>query len=115
MVQTKLYKVIVIVDGILSTIAGIEYEDAIWLVPEWLPFPSEGYTKPTRMIRLDQFQFRRFDPPTTGDGPLAGADFAVNDPLPKKLLVGSLSPRLRKRFVVLDRPDVRFRTGGALN
>jgi hypothetical protein len=102
------------VDGIGSTIDGIEYEGAIWLVPEWLPFPSEGYTKPTRMVRLDQFRFQRFDPPATGPGPLAGADFAVNDPLPKALFLGELTPQLKKQFVVLDRPDIRFRIGGTL-
>jgi hypothetical protein len=32
---------------------------AVWLVTKWLPFHAEGYTKPKRMIRLDQFQHER--------------------------------------------------------
>lgn len=115
MPDTKLYKVIVMIDGVASAIAGVDFEGAIWLVPNWLPFQSEGYTKPTRMVRLDQFQSRRFVPPATGPGPFAGADYAVSDPLPKELFVGELTPQLEKQYVVLDRPDVKFRTGGSIN
>lgn len=67
------------------------------------------------MIRLDQFQFRRFDPPAKGPEPFVGADFAVNDPLPKTLLAGALTQQLKNKYVVLDRPDVKFRVGGSLN
>jgi hypothetical protein len=99
-------------DGTLGTCGGIEHEGAIWLVPEWLPFPDEGYTKPKRMIRLDQFRHQKFDPPATGPAPFVGANFAINDPLPKSLFYGELSSQLKARYVVLDRPDLRVRVGG---
>lgn len=117
MTDTKLYKVIVMMEnGTMATCAGIEHEGAVWLVPKWLPFPDEGYTKPERMIRLDQFRHQRLDPPATGPGPMKGADYIVNDQLPTWLLDGSSPPNsAQQRYVFLDRPDLRFRTGGTLN
>jgi hypothetical protein len=114
--DTRLHKVIVgFEDGVMGGCAGIEHEGRVWLVPNWLPFQDEGYVKPERMIRLDQFQFQTFDPPATGPGPLAGANFAVNDLLPKVLFFGELSPQQRTRYGILMRPDLKFRTGGNLH
>jgi len=86
MPDSKSYKVIIVFDdGVMGACGGIDHEGRIWLVPTWLPFPAEGYTKPERMIPLDQFRFQAFDPPATGPGEMAGANFAVNDPLPRIL------------------------------
>jgi len=116
MADTKLYKIIVgFEDGVMGTCAGIDHGGAVWLVPSWLPFPEEGYAKPERMIRLDQFQFQTFDPPATGPGQMAGADFAVNDSLPKVLFFGEPSRQQRRRYGILMRPDLKFRTGGNLH
>jgi hypothetical protein len=116
MADSKTYKVIVIFeDGVPGACGAIDFEGAIWLVPKWLPFPNEGYTKPERMIRLDQFQNQKFDPPAKGPGPFAGADFGINGPLPKMLFFGELTQQLKSKYVVLDRPDVKFRTGGTLS
>lgn len=113
MPDTKEFKIILGFEkGEMATCSAIEYEGAIWLVPKWLSFHSEGYTKPERMIRLDQFQFQRFDPPAKGPGPLAGADFGINDPVPKALFHGPLTDKLKAQFVVLEKPDVKFRVGG---
>jgi hypothetical protein len=115
MADTPVYKVIVgFEDGTLAHCGAVEHEGAIWLVPTWLPFPDEGYTKPERMIRLDQFQFRRHDPPLRG-GNFEGANYTINDPLPKALLTGELSQQLKSRYVVLDKPDAKFRVGGKLH
>ena len=113
MTDTRVFKVIVgLEDGTLCDCAAYEYQGAIWLVPKWLPFPEEGYAKPERMIRLDQFRHQRFDPPAKGPGfPVEGADFGLNDPLPRALLDGELTPTLKARYVVLDRPDAKFRVG----
>jgi hypothetical protein len=109
MADTKLFKVIVAFeDGVMCSCDAVEYEGAAWLVPKWLPYPNEGYAKPERMIRLDQFQYQRLDPPAAGPGPFARADFLVTDPLPKTLFVGELSSQLKERYVVLDKPDAKF-------
>jgi hypothetical protein len=69
MTDSKTYKVVLIFeDGALAPFGAIDFEGAVWIVPTWLPFPSEGYTKPERMIRLDQFQFQKFDPPAMRSG-----------------------------------------------
>jgi hypothetical protein len=116
MADTKSFKVIIgFDDGTQATCEGVEHQGAIWLVPNWIPFPDEGYTKPERMIRLDQFRYQRFDPPPPGPPPFAGADFATNDPIPRALFDGELSSQLKARYVVLDRPNIRFRTGGILH
>jgi hypothetical protein len=115
MADVRMYKVLLMFeDGSMSVGGAIDYEGAVWIVTGWLPFPAEGYTKPKRMLRLDQFQFRRFDPPAKGPGPLQGVDFAVNTPLPRTLIDGAMTPQLRSRYVVLELPDVKVRMGGTL-
>jgi len=113
MADTRMFKVIVILDdGVSGPCSAVEYQGAIWLVPKWLPCPDEGYAKPERMIRLDQFRYQRLDPPVVGEGPLAGADFVINDSIPRELFEGPLTPQLIDRFSVLDKPDAKFRAGG---
>jgi hypothetical protein len=112
MADTRVYKVLFSVAEGINACGAVEYEGAIWLVPRWLPVPDEGYSKPERMIRLDQFRYERIDPPSTGPDPLGGVDFAVHDPLPKELFDGELTPTLKARYDVLDKPDVRFQMGG---
>jgi hypothetical protein len=108
------FKVIVILeDGVSGPCSAVEYQDAIWLVPKWLPCSDAEYAKPERMIRLDQFRYQRIDPPVAGEGPLAEADFVIDDPIPRALFEAPLTPQLASRFSVLDRPDATFRVGGA--
>ena len=110
MSDARLFKVIVILeDGVSGPCAAVEYGGAIWLVPNWLPSPDEGYAKPERMIRLDQFAHQRVDPPVVGEGPLAGADFVINEPIPRALFEGPLTSQLTDMYAVLDRPDAQFR------
>jgi hypothetical protein len=107
--DTKALKVIVgFENGETGHCGAIEHEGAVWLVPKWLPFPDEGYTKPERMIRLDQFRHQAIPQP-------AEADYGVNEPMPKSLFFGELSPRLKEKYVVIDRPDLKFRAGGTRN
>jgi hypothetical protein len=76
MPHTKEFKVFFgFEDGVMATCSAVEYEGAIWLVTKWLPFHGRGYAKPERMIRLEQFQFQRIDPPATNLGSLCGIDF----------------------------------------
>jgi hypothetical protein len=110
MTDIRLYKVIITFeDGAVAHCAAIDYQGAIWLVPKWLPSPDERYTKSERMIRLDQFKHQRYDPPAPGPPPFDGADFALNEPIPRALIDGELSQKLKERYAVLDKPDVKFR------
>ena len=113
MTSTKEYKVVIgFENGAMGQCGAVEYQGAIWLVPKWLQFPNEGYAKPERMIRLDQFRFQKFDPPATTPPLFAGANFAVNDALPRALIDGEISQQLRDKYVVLEKPDAKFRVGG---
>jgi hypothetical protein len=109
--QSRLFKVVFgFKDGVMAHCPAVEFQGAIWLVPKWLPFPNEGYAKPERMIRLDQFQYQKFDPPPPpGSSLFAGADFGINDQLPRALFAGELSSQLKEQYVVLDKPDAKFR------
>jgi hypothetical protein len=109
MSDVRLFKVIITFeDGVKGRCGAVEYQGAIWLVPKWLPYPAEGYAKPERMIRLDQFRYQSLDPPVADEGSFAGADFAINDPIPRALFDGPLTPQLTGRFAVLDKPDAKF-------
>ena len=101
MADSKSFKVMFgFEDGVLSDCEAVEYQGAVWLVPKWLAFPDKGYTKPERMIRLDQFQHQRFDPLAVGPPPFDGADFGINGPLPGALFDGKLTSKLKERYVV---------------
>jgi hypothetical protein len=111
MPDTKLFKVTIAFEGEaeLFHCGAIEYQGAVWLVPKWLPMQSEGYTMPERIIRLDQFQHQRIELPS-GD-----VDFAINVPVPRALFVGPIPQELKEKYVVVERPDIKFRTGGTIH
>jgi hypothetical protein len=109
MTDTRLFKVIVpFEDGVMTDCPAVEYQGGIWLVPMWLPFPNEGYMKPERMLRLGQFRHQEFVPPATGPGMFAGADFGIIEPIPRALFDGELTPHLKSKYDVLDKPDAKF-------
>lgn len=106
MADTKLYRVRLMLDsGVASECAAIEHDGALWLVPAWIPFPDEGYTKPERMIPLAQFQPKVLGNPED-------LNLAIDAPLPSTLFAGSASSSMCRRYGVLDRPDVKLRAGG---
>ena len=110
--STKEYKVVIgFENGAMGQCGAVEYLGAIWLVPKWLTFPNERYAKPERMIRLDQFRFQEFDPPATIPTLFAGANFAVNDVLPRALFDGKISQQIREKYVILEKPDAKFIVG----
>ena len=112
MTGTKEYKVVIgFENGAMGQCGAVEYLGAIWLVPKWLPLP-DGYARPERMIRLDQFRFQKFDPPAAAPAVFVGANFAINDALPRVLFDGEISQQLRDNYVVLEKPDAKFRVGG---
>jgi hypothetical protein len=107
--DTPFYKAIIAFEnGVVTDCGAVQYLGAIWLVPKWLPEPDGKHAKPERMIRLDQFRHQVFEPPATGPDPWTGANFGLNDPLPRTLFDGVLTPQLKRQYVVLDRPDALF-------
>jgi hypothetical protein len=111
MAAERILKVMLSVEGEpnIFDCAAIEHEGAVWLVPRWLPTQDDGYAMPERLIRVDQFAHQTLGKP--GDP----ADYAINVRVPKALFEGSISPELKADFVVLDRPEIRRRTGSTLH
>lgn len=84
-------------DGIYA-IDTIEYEGDLWLVPEWIDgTPSEGYSKPVRIIRMPLLQEA---------GPAVSADYVVSYPLPKGVLDGEIPTELANVCDVIESPEI---------
>jgi hypothetical protein len=94
--------------GNIYWIDTIKWRNSLWLVPEWLDAPEEGWSTPARIVLLAQFQHQVLD----GSGEWA-LDFLVNDAVPKAVFEGTMSPQQAKRFVVIERPPIRIRGGRA--
>ena len=86
---------------------AIEHEGRIWLVPHWLESPTRAETKPSRLIPLDILQHQ-----TLPAGNPYGADYIVNDPMPKQLFDETIPTQLAKLFQVVESPDIVIPAGG---
>ncbi len=111
MTAERVLKVMLSVQGDPNIIecAAIEHEGVVWVVPHWLPTQDDGYAMPERLIRLDQFAHQTLGKP--GDP----ADYAINVPVPRALFEGPISPELKGKFVMLERPEIRRWTGSTLH
>lgn len=74
----------------------IEHEGGVWLVPEWIELPGQGFQKPARIIRID---LGRLQAP---EGMVF--DYVLNDELPEAVLDG----RTTEGFEVQECPDIVF-------
>jgi hypothetical protein len=93
-------------DGIYA-IDTIEYEGDLWLVPEWIDgTPSEGYSKPVRIIRM---------PPLQQAGPSVSADYIVSNPLPKGVFEGQIPTEFENVYAVIEHPDIVIETPPTLH
>jgi hypothetical protein len=76
----------------------IEYEDGLWLVPEWIDgIPSKGYSKPARIIQITYL---------ASPGPPGMADYLLQNPLPKGVFEGHVPSELKNVYVVIENPDI---------
>lgn len=103
--SVEIYKALVgFDDGEMTHCDAVEYDETIWLVPRWIDIGN--YRTPERMLRLDQFAHQMFPPP-------AAINIAVNEPLPRALFSGELTPVLKEKYQLYDRPDFRFEAAKA--
>ncbi len=99
---TKLLKTLVPDSEGISSYDTIEYEDDLWLVPEWIDgSPSEELSRPARIIRIT------FLPRT---GPFGDAQYVLRDPIPKGIFEGHVPPELKELYVVIENPCVAVMT-----
>lgn len=76
----------------------IEYENDIWLVPEWLTnTPSKGFSRPLKIVRVTAFA-------TKTD--LPHADYVIQNPLPTGYFEGRIPQELKNVCAVIENPDI---------
>jgi hypothetical protein len=91
-----LHTLISIKDEGTSLCDTIEYEGTICLVPEWIDNPSEGYSKPVRIICMSSFAYMR--------GP---GFYTLKNPIPKCVLDGQIPIELKALFHVVESPEIK--------
>ena len=101
---TKVLKTIVIIQGEgISLYDTIEYEGKLWLVSKWLDIPSEGYSKPERIICLDALAHTNA---VYNHDRSVEADFVLDDPMPKSVFDGQLSEEQKEQYLVIENPEI---------
>lgn len=89
-------------EGSIGRLSVIELEGALWLVAGWMTHNTKPLKRPTRLIRLTGLRFQTADPTAHG------ADYLVEEPIPKAVLDGPLSPETAGKFVVWDKPNIEL-------
>lgn len=88
-------------DGKIYKCDTIEFEGKMWLVPEWVDNPREGWRKPVRIICLDILPHQK--------SPGGPADFVLNHGIPKSVFFdGQIPSPPEDLYVVIERPDISF-------
>lgn len=87
-------------EAIIYMADTIEYEGKMWLVPEWLEAPSEGWKTPERIVCLDGFPHQKVESGVP-------ADFVLNKPIPKDVLYGQIPKQSKYASLVIMRPDIK--------
>jgi hypothetical protein len=91
--------VIGVAGGTISQCDAIEYDNKLWLVPNWLDIPAQGVTKPARIIRFDSLRHQKTPGPN-------GADFVINDPIPKELFDARTPRQAIPGFEFVEMPEI---------
>jgi hypothetical protein len=87
-------------EGVIYTVDTIGYQGKMWLVPEWLDSPREGWRMPARIICLDALPHQK--------SPGGPADFVLNAGIPKAVFDGQSQPEQEICYEVIERPDIKF-------
>lgn len=91
-------------EPIVFTIDTIEFEGKLWLVPEWIEKPLEGWKSPKRIILLDALPHQKVPP-----GSPIPADFVLGYPRSTAFLKNGQTPtQPTTEAVVIKNPDIRI-------
>jgi hypothetical protein len=98
--QMTVLKTLIAIEGTneICRVDTIQYEGKLWLVPEWLESPTQGWKKPKRIILLDGLQYQRLRP-----GDLRG-NFLLNAPIPRAVIDGRAPNAEDNGYVVIETP-----------
>lgn len=94
-----IFKTMMFLEGDLAIyeVDTIEFEGALWLVPEWLMSAKGEFSIPARIICLSVLQH-------SGQAP----QFSLAHPLPRAVFEGRYPLPLEGVWIVRERPDIRF-------
>lgn len=88
--------------SLVTGLSVIEHEGALWIVTGWLEHKTRPVRRPIRLIRMTGLAFEELD------AAKHGADYMVNQPIPRAVLDGRTPREKAGDFVVLDTPDLEF-------
>lgn len=97
------FKTLVPLDDGIDEIDTIEYEGALWLVPEWIDTARKGWSRPARIVCLSLLEH-------TPMPPESGCRFVVANPIPTAVLGGQVPPQSASQYVVVDLPEIEVET-----
>lgn len=96
----KVFKTILATSGEMPRktyrVDTIEYQGKMWIVPEWLETPRQGWKRPARLILLDVIPHQR-----TLGSPFG--DFVLTSPIPRGVYDGT---KFEAGYVVLAHSDL---------
>jgi hypothetical protein len=90
--------------GTIYKVDVIEHDNGLWLVPQWYDVPSEGVSKPARIIRMDTLPYQKMDDPDRF------GDFILNVPIPDAVLNLPTPKEPVAGFEVHEMPEINFPT-----
>ena len=100
---TPVFKTFVSDEQSIFPVDTIEYQERLWLVPEWFVNDHEGWRTPKRIIGLSNFELSDL----RGKG--HAADFFLPAPIPKTMLDALFRGKSLAGFEVKENPPVRCR------
>jgi hypothetical protein len=89
--------------GVLET---INRRGVLWIVSLWIEDQERNTRVVGRIIRLSGLSYRKLPPG-------AGADFVLDEPIPKGVLNGSIPPEKADGYIVEDHPSLKKPFGHA--
>src|SRR5215471_16907236 len=78
----------------------IQYEDTLWIVPEWLESREMRQLRPARIIQLEGLPHQRSQIP--------GITWVIDCSLPRDVFYGNAQPLPTSGIVVVDLPEINF-------
>ena len=93
--------------GTIVIFDTISHEGKLWLVPEWSRPPDGEWITPKRIVCIDGLELQDM---SDSDMP---ADYLLAYPVPKSVLDGESDTAEGRKYVVVERPDIRIPAGRA--
>lgn len=101
--DATIFKVFVSDGTSIFDLPAIEHQGKLWLVPQWLESTDGVWIRPALIISTENLHVQDL----RGKG--HAADFAVNAPIPKAVLEGRVRSPEAAGYVMVERPELRFR------